>query len=216
MQDLMRILLVSSWLVPAASLVLVACDKSESDGGESVANDPPGRQAAADLAAGSSSAPCTFDETLVQDNLRARVWIPEGESCSIGSYRIELRRADGPEEIVGGNRDGSIEQVWLSDLLDEGNPQIVVWMISAGSGSYGTLHMYREFEGSYAAMTIAELTPDQAAGYRGHDRFRVGGDGLERSFPLYRKTDSNAAPTAGVARFRYSFEASQWVRVEGE
>ena len=143
--------------------------------------------------------------------VRAEVWTPADEPRSIGTYRALVRLRDGTEQEIRGERDGTVSGVWMSDLEGDAAPELVVAMTSAGSGSYGTIHVYREEGGRYVERPLRPLANPQARGYMGHDAFEVRNGRLYRSFPRYRESDPNAAPTGGAVRLVYSFDQDAWV-----
>ena len=110
-------------------------------------------------------------------------------------------------------RDGMVDGIWLTDLLGDASPELVVAVSSAGSGTYGTIHIYERGESGLERVSLPDLTESQRAGYMGHDVFAVEAGSLWRSFPVYVDGDANADPTGGVARFRYSFADSSWLAV---
>jgi hypothetical protein len=66
-----------------------------------------------------------------------------GEPRSIGSYSMRLYSGKNPQfpldEFLGGvvrSRDGFVERLELDDLDDNGDPEVIVIIRSAGSGSY--------------------------------------------------------------------------------
>ncbi|MFM7275264.1 MAG: PliI family lysozyme inhibitor of I-type lysozyme, partial [Gammaproteobacteria bacterium] len=106
--------------------------------------------------------------------------------------------------------DGIVSGAEVADLDADGRPELYVYTTSAGSGSYGDLVGYAVTAGSgLADIRLAEPTEQQMRdwGYRGHDRFRVEGQRLLRSFPVYRPDDANAAPGGGSRELRYRLAA---------
>jgi hypothetical protein len=162
---------------------------------------------------------CARDDDLVEiswfaqwNDVTARVWIPTDEPRSIGTYRAEVTWPDGVTDRIESERDGMIANVWLADLESDGAVDLVVALASAGSGSYGSVHVYRHQDDDFVSVPIAGL---EAAGYMGHDVFSVEGGRLYRTFPTYAEGDPNAAPTGGDVRLRYSFGENAWVAATG-
>jgi hypothetical protein len=141
----------------------------------------------------------------------ARVWIPTDEPRSIGTYRAEVTWPDGTTEHIRSERDGMIADIWLTDLESDEVLDLVVALTSAGSGSYGSVHVYRHVDGSFARIPLAPLDDPGSSGYMGHDVFSVDGGRLYRAFPEYNEGDPNASPSGGTVRLRYSFAESAWI-----
>jgi hypothetical protein len=170
------------------------------------------------LGALASSAGCTRDADLVEvayytrwGDATARVWIPVDEPRSMGTYRAEVSWPDGTTGHIRGERDGMIAEVWLTDLGSDGALELVIALTSAGSGSYGSVHVHRRRGDALVPVPVAPLDDPVPAGYMGHDTFSVEGGRLYRTFPVYAEGDPNASPSGGSARFRYSFAEGRWI-----
>jgi hypothetical protein len=161
---------------------------------------------------------CTSDAELAEasfsaehEDARARVWIPINEPRSIGTYRVDVSWSDGTSDRAEGQRDGMVASVWLADLTGDDAPEAVVAVSSAGSGTYGSVHVYGRRGDELSRLQVGALTDSQSVGYMGHDVFSIGDGRLWRSYPIYREGDTNAAPSGGEARFWYSFSDGRWV-----
>ena len=141
-----------------------------------------------------------------------------GEPASIGSYSIRIFEGKKTDEdlisFLAGvvrARDGGLSGAWVSDLDGDGRPEVLVWMQSAGSGSYGVLEAFT-FDGKQltALPPLPELTKTQAKGYQGHDGFKVAGGRVVREFPVYAEKDTNASPTGGQRSITFELENGAW------
>jgi hypothetical protein len=164
------------------------------------------------------SAGCSSDADLAEasfsaehEGARARVWIPINEPRSVGTYRADVNWTDGTTDRAEGQRDGMVADVWLADLTGDGPPELVVALSSAGSGTYGSVHVYGRRDEGLVRLHVGALADSQMAGYMGHDAFSIEGGRLYRSYPVYEEGDVNATPSGGHARFRYSFSDGSWV-----
>jgi hypothetical protein len=144
--------------------------------------------------------------------IEAQVELPLGEDASVGTYRLVVRDAQGAVQEITGERDGRLSDHWVADLTGDGVPEIVVWMTSAGSGSYGSLHVYQRIKGAFALRPLAAAPPDLLRGYLGHDTYEVASGELRRRFPLYDVGDPNARPSGATAALRYSFADERWTK----
>lgn len=114
--------------------------------------------------------------------------------------------------------DGTVMGAEIEDLDSDGWPEVVVYVSSAGSGSYGTVVGYSVSAGeSLSAIAFPELDGDAAAGYMGHDEFTLVETSLARRFPVYKEGDSNAEPTGTTRQIQYELidgEASRTFSVK--
>ena len=156
---------------------------------------------------------------------------PAGCELSYGDIRFTLQAtADGsinqlriqPSGLAVGNSDISAEldgtayRAEVADLDSNGWPEVYVYVSSAGSGSYGSLAAYAVNNGKSITpiyLPPLEQSPGDIEGYMGHDEFTVVEDRLVRRFPIYRKDDTNAAPSGGTRQLQYSLEPGEagWV-----
>jgi hypothetical protein len=153
--------------------------------------------------------------TSQYEGVRARVWVPLNEPRSVGTYRAEVTWPGGTSDLIRGERDGMIGNVWLTDLGEDGTLELVVAMSSVGSGTYGSVDIYEHRGGAFRRVVVRSLDESRRAGYMGHDSFYVEGGRLYRSFPVYAEHDPNAAPTGGEAVLWYSLPESTWVSAPG-
>jgi hypothetical protein len=96
------------------------------------------------------------------------VVIAEGEleARSIGSFSVRLYDAAPPEDettffaagLIRG-RDGTIEQVILADVDDDGQPEIIIKVRSVGTGSYVSAHAFAVDKEALTFLACAEGLP---------------------------------------------------------
>jgi len=137
--------------------------------------------------------------------LELEVWEPAGTTPVRRFYRITAREEGKPPIAVTRRDDNRIVNHWVTDLNGNQEPEIVLATQSFGSGAYGYITIY-EWTGQElreAIMLTWYLVPD---GYMGHNEIDVQGNEIVRTFPVYRKGDSNSNPTGGrrQARYRYT------------
>jgi hypothetical protein len=106
--------------------------------------------------------------------------------------------------------DGTVTSAEVEDLNSDGKPEVVLTVVSAGSGSYGSVLAWSVSKGdTLLPIHMPALTAVQAKGYMGHDRFAVVETTLARQFPIYRPADSNAKPTGGIRQIDYKMVAGE-------
>ena len=146
-----------------------------------------------------------------RDYMTVQITIPGDEAASVGTYELIITPRDGAAQTLVGERDGVLADVWIYDLGWDTTVEVIIWITSAGSGSYGTLHVYAECDGVYARRELVFPAIDERQGYMGHDTFRVRFGKLYWEYPIYLEGDPNAAPIGGTAKFVYSFDDDCWV-----
>ncbi len=141
-----------------------------------------------------------------------------GGAASIGICRIQVfQRTDMSNAVasVVRERDGGVEQAWVTDLDGDGRPDIFVWIECAGSGAYGALEAFA-FDGKkLTKFFMPPLLAREAPSYHGHDWFEIKEGKLLTGFPSY----SGAEPTesnnyGGEARFELDVENKCWKRLD--
>ena len=101
----------------------------------------------------------------------------------------------------------SIVDVEIADLNNDNKPELLVYRISDGSGSYGDVICYSVNNNGKSASQVYFLPTSQSAkiknGYMGHDNFKIVDNNLVQTFPIYKDGDSNAQPTGGKREVTY-------------
>lgn len=101
------------------------------------------------------------------------------------------------------------------DLNADGYPEVLVYLTSDGSGSYGKLIGYSVNNGqSISQICIPELTDNTEAskGYMGHDEMAIVESVLCRRFPIYKEGDVNSSPTGGTRQIQYKLKDGESCR----
>jgi hypothetical protein len=105
---------------------------------------------------------------------------------------------------------GSLIGSEVEDLNSDGRPELLLYVTSAGSGSYGSVLAWSASKGhTLLPITMPELSGKLAQGYMGHDQFAVVETTLMRRFPVYRPGDTNAKPTGGTRQISYKLVAGE-------
>jgi hypothetical protein len=155
-------------------------------------------------------------------DLLVRVTHGNKEAASIGSYMISLYRVyhgslGEDDDFITGlvrPRDGSVEQVWITQLDKGKEPEIIVWTKCVGSGAYGELDLFRFTGANLVPLPFGSSRGIGIAGYMGHDEFKIKGGVLFRAFPLYKESDCNADPTGGTMKLVLDFKYMKWMPVK--
>lgn len=100
----------------------------------------------------------------------------------------------------------------IEDLDRDGFPELLIYMQSAGSGTYGNVIGYSPNKGvSLSQIYFPEL--DKASpemnGYMGHDEFAIVESTLVRRFKTYQSNDANAKPTGKMRQIEYKLKEGE-------
>jgi hypothetical protein len=155
-----------------------------------------------------------FDKTLSQDGVSFHIYCENNSSLSKVTIKPKGLKED--NSIISIEADGTIAGAEIGDINHDGSPEIYIYATSAGSGAYGSLIAYSANRNlSVSPIMLLPLEDDKvhSKGYMGHDSFKLEKDYLTRSFPVYKKEDSNAAPSGGVRTLKYTLTAGEatWV-----
>ena len=155
-----------------------------------------------------------FDKKLSLQGISFNVSCPNAGSINQLSIKPEGLKSD--NTVIEREIEGTVTNAEVADLNVDGSPELYIYVTSAGSGSYGSLVAYAANKGK--SLTEIYLPPIEeskkaAKGYMGHDEFAVVENSLIRRFPLYKSTDTNAAPTGGTRQIEYKLKAGEagWV-----
>ncbi len=102
-----------------------------------------------------------------------------------------------------GDLDGTIVDVYNSDMDLDGNPEIIIQ--AKGKDTINYTHIYAFEFGSEKAQKLdfPKLTKSQRKGYRGDDNFYIKDGILIREFPIYDSNNSTAKPTGAKRQLQY-------------
>lgn len=125
---------------------------------------------------------------------------------SINKLTITPSGLEIDNSVIEKEIDGAVTGTEISDLNGDGSPEIIVYVSSAGSGTYGSVVAYSANNNkSLTEIYLPPLAddPEYSVGYMGHDNFAVVENSLSRRFPVYKPGDSNANPTGGTRQVDY-------------
>jgi hypothetical protein len=142
----------------------------------------------------------------------ARVQLSSANDASLNELKIVLAGLSRDNTAIVRSIDGQVGGAEMADLDADGSPELYVYVVSAGSGSYGSLVAYAaNRRRSISEITLPPLadTPSADKGYMGHDQFAVVENSLARRFPVYRDGDTHAASSGGVRQLQYKLKRGE-------
>ena len=102
-----------------------------------------------------------------------------------------------------GDLDGTIVDVYNSDMDLDGNPEILIQARGTDSTNYATIYAF-EFSGGKAdKLTFPRLTSSQRKDYHGSDNFYIKEGKFMREFPIYNGSGQDAKPTGAKRVLEY-------------
>jgi hypothetical protein len=143
---------------------------------------------------------------------RALSWQSYDFDVSASGEKLTIKAAD---QILTDTIDGIVTGAEVGDLNLDGYPELLVFVTSAGSGSYGSVIGYSSNAGkSMSRMNTALATenPKYSNGYMGHDKLALVEGTLVQAFPVYRKGDLNFKPTGPTRQIQYKMVDGEAVR----
>ena len=105
--------------------------------------------------------------------------------------------------------DGAVVNAEIEDLNSDGYPELLIYTVSAGSGSYGDVIGYSVNAGKSMSEIYFPTLADNAEankGYMGHDEFAIVETTLSRRFKTYTEGDNNSAPTGKTRQIQYKLK----------
>ena len=135
---------------------------------------------------------------------------------SISQLDIEPIGLELDNQNISLELDGQIVNAEIEDLNSDGFPEILIYTVSAGSGSYGNVIGYSVNNGkSISQIYFPEIFENKATciGYMGHDEFAIVETSLVRRFPVYKDGDTNNNPTGGTRQIQYKLKDGEASRL---
>lgn len=140
-----------------------------------------------------------------------QVEVDNSESASIN--KVNITSTDFKEDISIKLETEPITDVFIADLDKNGYEELYLITTSAGSGSYGEVYAFisdKDVEIIQCSLANISESDTDFEGYMGHDSFYIENSLLIREFPVYREKDSNANPTAGTQKIRYTLKDNKF------
>lgn len=112
--------------------------------------------------------------------------------------------------------DGTVTNVEVGDINADDSPELMIYITSVGSGSYGTaIGFSGNANKSMSEITVPSIADNPKAnkGYMGHDEFAIVEGILAQRFPIYKKEDSNSKPTGGTRQIQYKLKNGEASRI---
>ncbi len=155
-----------------------------------------------------------FQKTLTLQNISFDIKT-SGEG-SISQLSIQPKGLEIDNQNIVLEIDGQVVNAEIEDLNSDGFPEILIYTISAGSGSYGNVIGYSVNNGkSISQIYFPELSENKEAsiGYMGHDEFAIIETSLTRRFPIFKDGDTNNNPTGGTRQIKYKLKDAETSRL---
>ena len=125
-----------------------------------------------------------------------------GEKLTIQPVGLSVDNSIAEHQI-----EGTVVNAEAGDLNIDGFPELMIYLQSDGSGSYGSVIGYSVNNGKSMSMismpNVAE-NPEIKEGYMGHDEFAIVESTFNQRFPIYKPGDPNAKPTGGTRQIQYN------------
>lgn len=160
----------------------------------------------------------SFHKTLSLQNINFEISIKGKGSLqqlTIKPSGLEISNLEINLEI-----DGNVVNAEIEDLNSDGFPEILIYTVSAASGTYGNVIGYSVNNGKSISQIyfppISE-NPEASKNYMGHDEFAIVETSLVQRFKTYNKGDTNANPTGNMRQIQYKLidgEASRRFIIE--
>ncbi len=147
----------------------------------------------------------SFDKTLNLQGISFHITADKKE----GESQLTLT-ADGlrsKDNRITRQIEGTVIDAAVADLNKDCSPEVYIYTVSDGSGSYGNVIAYstnRKKSLSDIYLPPLEEEKQNAAGYMGHDSFSLTKETLVRKFPIYNKGDANCCPKGGIRQLEYT------------
>ena len=125
---------------------------------------------------------------------------------SIQQLRIQPNGPDIENQEIKMEVIGQVVNAEIEDLNSDGYPEVLIFTVSAGSGSYGDVIGFSVNAGkSLSRIHFPEITDNSEAskGYMGHDEFAIVESTLVRRYRTYENKDTNAKPTGIMRQIQY-------------
>lgn len=131
-------------------------------------------------------------------------------STITGAFEILHSDSAGAKYVTTtGDLDGSIVDVYNSDMDLDGNPEILIQTKGKDSTNYATVYAFEYDNNKANKLDFPRLTQTQRKGYRGNDNFYIKDGKLMREFPIYSGSGKDAKETGAKRQLQYSMRNNE-------
>ncbi|MDF2432888.1 MAG: hypothetical protein JWP44_2519 [Mucilaginibacter sp.] len=134
-------------------------------------------------------------------------------SATTGSFEIlHSDSAAAKFTTTTGDLDGTIVDVYNSDMDLDGNPEILIQAKGKDTNNYTNIYAFEFSNNSSKAQKLdfPKLTKKQRQGYRGQDSFYIEDGKLFREFPVYDGNGKDAKATGQKRKFEYGLRNNEF------
>ncbi|MDB5134059.1 MAG: hypothetical protein JWP37_662 [Mucilaginibacter sp.] len=132
-------------------------------------------------------------------------------SSIVGAFLVLHSDSSGKKyTTTTGDLDGTIVDVYNSDMDLDGNPEILIQAKATDTANYATIYAF-EFNNSRAnKLDFPKLSKSQRQGYRGNDNFYIKEGKFMREFPVYDGNGKDAKPTGQKRVLEYGLRSNNF------
>lgn len=152
----------------------------------------------------------TFSKKLSLNNISFEINLTD-KQLTIQPFGLAIDNSKVIKQI-----EGTITNAEIGDLNGDGFPEVLVYITSDGSGSYGTVIGYSVNNGksmSEIFMPNVADNPKANKGYMGHDEFAIVENSFCQRFKTYNPQDTNSKPTGKTRQIQYKLKNGENSRV---
>ncbi len=125
-------------------------------------------------------------------------------SATAGSFIILHSDSSGKKyTTTTGDLDGTIVDVYNSDMDLDGNPELLIQAKGTDSTNYATIYAFEFSNGKAQKLDFPKLTKSQRQGYRGSDNFYIKEGKFMREFPIYAGNDKDSKASGAKRMLQY-------------
>jgi len=125
-------------------------------------------------------------------------------SATAGSFLILHSDSSGKKyTTTTGDIDGTIVDVYNSDMDLDGNPEILIQARGTDSTNYATIYAFEFGNNKANKLDFPRLTKSQRKGYKGSDNFYIKEGKFMREFPIYDGAGNDAKATGAKRTLEY-------------
>ena len=107
-----------------------------------------------------------------------------------------------------GDLDGTIIDVYNSDMDLDGNPELLIRAKGKDTTNYATIYAFEFSNNKAQKLDFPKLSLSQKKGYRGDDNFYIKEGKFMREFPIYNGTGKDAKPTGAKRVLEYGLRSN--------
>lgn len=155
---------------------------------------------------------CSYNKSVQQNGTLFNISSREASGCAVQIIKVTAVKRGKKIATLKADVDYLPKSAQAVDLDGDGTPELVIISRPTEGVMTEALDVYW-LEGKNLRRSMVPPL-EEKKGYKGGDRYRLEGNQMVRTIPLYNDNDSAGKPTGGTRTLKYKFKEGAWALID--